>query len=151
MDFPDLDLTRLNTLLLTLAACFSAYAAWRQTQINKRLKDLGDFAAVVAVPDTNVIKIHNAGKINLYLRAYKYGNDMHVYSEGRLLTVGTGEAAFYWLPLPSQNHFSNGKLSLELFLEDQFGVKYTASFGGELLTAGLAIWSHKTVRKDWKF
>lgn len=150
----DINFQHINTFLLTLAALASAYAAVRQTQINKRLKSLNDFVAVAAAPENMYIKIHNVGKVNLYLHAYSYGISLHKYPEGRLLSIGTADLVFYWLPAPAWNIFQNGKIEMTLFLIDEFGKKFTARFGGEITQGDeqnfhYNLWSLRTEEKNW--
>lgn len=124
-----------NLILLAVTAFSGIYFGYRQTQINKRLKDLEDYVAVSVVPgNEGTLKIHNVGKINLFLFGFTFGTKTQMFEAGRLLSVGTGDVAHYWLPSPSKTDFVSKKLEASLFLKDQFGKKYITKFGGQIIS-----------------
>lgn len=127
-----------------------------QIAINTRLKALQDYTAVVAVPGKNSkIVLHNAGKVNLYLWGFDMPGNVQRFDRPRLLPVGTGDTAYFWINPPSKENLVNGKeFGFKAYLKDAFGKKYTADFGGraEHSESGdlkVTIWTYDMKEEKW--
>ena len=139
------------------------FGIW-QIKINLRLKKLQDFVAVAAVPapSGDVIAFHNTGKINLYLWGYKFPNRELIFDRPRLLTQGTGNNSYYWIPPQFSSEIKlDTDFDFQIFLEDEFAEKWIAEFGGRWSrlpmadnkekgqAMSLTVWSYRTKKQRW--
>lgn len=155
--------------VLTILAAL--YFGWRQTVINKRLKDLQDFVGISLIPGKEYIeeirdgevkkvginsyfKFLNVGRINLYLHKIEIINGendavvnvSNTLNPPRLLPIGTLDSGYYWYPIPSG---LPSNFRIKLFLTDEFDKKWISEHGGELNNDRVTMWSYKTYRKKW--
>jgi hypothetical protein len=148
-----------NTILL-LTLFFAIILGFQQNQINERLKDLNDFVGIVALPGQDgTIKLINVGKINLYIYGYKnnLATSTNFFVKPRLISTGTLESSYFWIyakdvstPLDEEGFFN-----FNAYLQDEYGKKYVAEFGGRIeIQSGqsevkLLVWSYKTHQQKW--
>jgi len=128
------------------------FAMW-QISVNRKIRSLQDFVSIAVVPGEGRIKLLNTGKSNLYLRGFEMPGRRRKFSEGkeRLITAGTGDESYYWLPLPTTvRHGENFKG--RLYLIDEFKRKWVAPWGGtsEKLdndNVQIMVWTHQIQRQ----
>ena len=151
---------------IILMAFFGAlYIGFKQNEINDKLRLLQDYVAVAAVPDANsVIKLINTGKINLYIWGFDMPGNNQRLDKPRLISAGSMEAAYYWIPLPTFDEPQKlNPFEFKLYLTDQFGNKWISEHGGEAELSTVKIdnktvpelrtrmWSYKTFKSEWSF
>lgn len=151
-----------------IVAGIAAFLAWKigkkQNEINKRLLSLQDYVAISVVPDpgNGVIKLMNVGKANLYLWAFDMPENNQRLNKPRLISAGTNEAAYYWIPVPKiPNVKERFEFEFKLYLTDEFKNKWISEHGGEgestkTMQDGkqvdaymMKVWSYKTYKSDW--
>lgn len=116
-----------------IAALGAVYFGWRQTQINKRLKELEDYAAISIVPSGTQLLIMNVGKINLYLKKYDIGLNTENFRDPLLIPAGTGQYSNIKISLT--NFFP--AMELTLYLVDELGEKYLTR--GKVFTTAIPV------------
>lgn len=117
-----------------IAQCITGIAAilfaFLQLRINSRLKKLQAYIAVSIIPSEQCIKILNVGKVNLYIHGFNINDHRELFEEGRLVSAGTLDSSYYWIPLPS-NIPHEGQFEIRLWLKDEFGDEYQTLGKGE--------------------
>lgn len=128
--------------------------AFLQAKINWRLAKLNSFVALAIVPNPadGSIKLLNSGKINLYIHAFEINNHKTYYNSRRLISAGTLDAAYYWLPTSSVPRA--GSFNIKVWLTDEFGTKYVTEGEGESTLidntkSRVELWTLKTEKKKW--
>ena len=108
------------------------YFAWRQTQINKRMKELQDYVAISIIPITNSpgnyeLQIMNVGKVNTYLKKFEVGQVSNTFPEEKKRLISVGGNPFYRIPI---TNFQMGQeMGIKLYLLDEFNNKYVSTGG----------------------
>ncbi len=149
------------------------YFAWRQTQINKRMKQLADYVAISISPGpSGQIQIQNVGRSNLYLHKWEIGrlNETFVKpwllpTEGRskiLIAIppdqiGQHLAKFYLTDEIDQKYLSTGEVTVEA-TSFKLPNSTTPPATQESIPGMPAVsvqlrmraWSYKTEKYDWK-
>jgi len=116
----------LNTIPLWVAAIGAVYFGWRQTQINKRMQELTDYVAISIVPmgpGTNLIKVMNVGRMNLYLKQYVIGANTEIFQNPLLIPAGTGENSNLLITL----RLLQPVMPMRFYLLDELGEKYIST------------------------
>ncbi len=131
----------------------SVFAIW-QIFINLRLKKLNDFVAVAIVPESSSIKVLNTGKINLYIHGFEINGTVKLFDRGRLLSAGSLDSAYYWLPIDSAPH--SGIFNIKVWITDEYGKKYITLGQGESIERNsneieVRVWTLKTHKEKWSF
>lgn len=159
-----------------LAAGALIYFAYRQYQINKRLKDLADYVAISIIPGMQEqLRITNVGRVNLYLHKWEIGSLSETYVKPWLLpTEGKSEiiitlsgqigqhlAKFYLTDETDQKYLSSGEVVIEPIAfqlpisttppQVQEGNIPQASGGVQPISVQLRMraWSYKTEKYNW--
>lgn len=162
--------TMMATIVAAVAACLAALWAKdigkRQNEINSRFLSLQDYTAISVIPDSEngVLKVMNVGNTNLYIWGFDILNDIQRMPRPRLISVGTHDASYYWIPVPVIKDLSKKiKFDFKLYLTDEFDQKWISENGGEgepikieknneLVDAfSIKVWSYKMYRYDWSF
>jgi len=152
----------LTLLFQVLIAIGAIYFAWRQTTINKRLKDLQDIVAISFIIDylqipgqekssqpISVFKFLNVGKINIYIHKLQIPemNIIKEISKPRLIPAVGSDVSFYSYPIPK--NMPNGDFRIILKITDEFDKEYISEHGGNFDNGFIQTWSYKTYAKKW--
>ncbi|MDB4940254.1 MAG: hypothetical protein JWO40_679 [Candidatus Doudnabacteria bacterium] len=160
------------TVIVAIIAVILAFKiGQKQNEINNRLLSLQDYVAISFIPDSRngVIKLLNTGKSNLYLWGFDWSfnsaNNNYHYEKARLISAGTNDSSYYWIPLPKNidKISTTTNFDIKLYLEDDYGNKWVSEGGGEanpikimsdekeVPAAAITIWSYKTYKDKWSF
>ena len=113
----------LSLIAQSLTAAGLVYFAWRQTQINKRMKDLADYVAISISPaGTWQVQILNVGRSNLYLHKWEIGSQNETFVKPLLMPVEGKSQILISMP-PDQM----GQKLAKFYLTDEVGEKYLAT------------------------
>ncbi len=123
-----------------IAAIGAVYFGYRQTQINKRMKELQDYVAISIIPITNSpgnyeLQIMNVGKINMYLKKFEIGQVSNTFPEEKERLISVGGNPFYRVPIV--NFQMGQEMDIKLYLLDEFKNKYLST-GGIIIDAIVA-------------
>jgi len=149
----------LTLLFQILIAIGAMYFAWRQTTINKRLKDLQDTVAISFIIDNlqipgqekplRVFKFLNVGKINIYIHELQIPKMkiVEINGEPRLIPAVGSDVSFFCYPIP--DNMLNGDFKIILKITDEFGKEYISEHGGNFNNGFIQTWPYKTYAKKW--
>ncbi len=118
---------------LFFAAGGAIYFGWRQTQINKRMKELQDYVAISIIPKPDFqLQIMNVGKINLYVHKWEVGTFTETFSQAILIPAAAPSFLLISLSSPQM-----GQHPVRIYLTDESGEKYLST--GEVAIEPIAI------------
>ena len=124
---------RLSLLIQAVIGLAALYFAWRQTQINERLRRLQDVVTLSIVPGKGTFNIINAGTRSVYLHRFEVASHSEAISPPRLISAGTGDSSYYWVP-PPKGLEEGEDFELKFYLIDEDGQKWVTEGAGTVLT-----------------
>jgi hypothetical protein len=125
-------LNLIQTVVSVIMTGLLVYFSYRQTQINKRIRELADYVAISITPGPNFqLNIMNVGRVNLYLHKWEIGSLSETFVKPWLLPVeGRSIITINLLPPPIGQHLA------KFYFTDEKGEKYLSE--GEVVIEPVA-------------